>query len=99
MEVPSLGKQCYFCILVDDKTSYLWFYPCFTKSDFTPWFIKMDSFFLNHYWSHMKILRSDCGGEYVNVALEDYCSKHGITLESTVPHTPEQNGVTDRLVS
>ena len=56
MEVPSLGKWRYFCILVDNKTSYLWFYLCFAKSDFTPWFIKMDSFFLNHYQSHTKIL-------------------------------------------
>ena len=95
MEVPSLGKQHYFSILVDDKTGYLWFYPCFAKSDFMPWFIKMDSFFMNHYQSHIKILRSDQGGEYVNTALEDYCAKFGITMEFTVPHTPEQNGITE----
>ncbi len=49
MEVPSLGKQHYFCVLVNDKTGYLWFHPCFAKSDFMPWFVKMDTFFANHY--------------------------------------------------
>ncbi len=50
---------------------------------------------MNHYQSHIKILRSDQGGEYVNTALEDYCAKFGITMEFTVPHTPEQNGITE----
>src|SRR5258708_1151500 len=95
MELPSLGNQCYFCVLVDDKTGYLWFYPCLAKSDFTPWFIKMDSFFMNHYQSHTKILRSDQGGEYINMALEDYCSRNSITMEFMVSHTPEQNRVTE----
>ena len=95
MEVPSLGKQRYFCVLVDDKTGFLWFHPCFTKSDFTPWFIKMDSFFVNHYQSHTKILRSDQGGEYINTALEDYCARNGIAMEFTVLHTPEQNGIAE----
>ena len=93
MDVPSLGKRRYFCVLVDDKTGYLWFHACFAKSDFTPWFIKMDSLFANHYQSHVKVLRSDLGGEYVNMVLEEYCSKNGIAMELTVPHTPEQNGI------
>ncbi len=42
-----------------NNTGYLWYHPCFAKSDFTPWFIKMDSLFLNHYQSCTKILRSD----------------------------------------
>ncbi len=33
MDVPPLGKNHYFCILVDDKTHYLWFHPCTKKSN------------------------------------------------------------------
>ena len=96
MEVLSLGKKRYFCTLTDDKTGYMWYQPCALKSDFVPWFIKMDSLFANHYQTHTKILRSDRGGEYVNATLEEYCAAHGIIMESTVPHTPEQNGVAER---
>ncbi len=96
MEVPSLGKHRYFCTLVDDKTGFLWYHPCLVKLDFTPWFIKMDYLFLNHYQSHVKILGSDHSGEYVNTALEEYCTRNGIAMELTVPHTPEQNGVAER---
>src|SRR5258708_30806245 len=95
MDVPSLGKQHYFCVLVNNKTGYLWFHTCFAKSDFTPWFIKMDSLFMNHYQSHVKILRSDQGREYINAVLEDYCAKFGIAMEFMVPHTPEQNGIAE----
>ena len=56
LEVPSLGKKCYFCVLVDDKTCYLWYYPCTLKPDFTSWFIGLDKLFLNHYGSHVKVL-------------------------------------------
>ena len=55
----------------------------------------MDSFFVNHYQSHTKILRSDQGREYVNTALEDYCARNGIAMEFMVPHTPEQNGIAE----
>src|SRR5260370_2179421 len=96
MEIMSLGKKCYFCILVDDKTGYTWFNLCAQKSDFTDWFVKLDKLFANHYGSHVKILQSDCGGEYINTILERYCTENGIKLELTVPHTPEQNGVAER---
>ena len=43
----------------------------------------------------MKILHTDQGGEYVNETLESYCAEKGIDMELIVPHTPEQNGVTE----
>ena len=96
MEVISLGKNWYFSTLVDDYTHYMWFHPCKSKADFTPWFILMDKLFVNQYGSHVKILQSDGGGEYVNNTLRSYCDENGISVELTVPHTPEQNGVAER---
>ncbi len=97
METTSLGKRRYFCVLVDDRTGYTWFHPCALKSDFTSWFVRMDKIFANHYGTHTKVLRSDRGGEYVNTSLEDYCADNGIKIELTVPYTPEQNGVAERM--
>ncbi len=96
METTSLGKRCYFCTLVDDKSGYTWFYPCVLKSNFTEWSIKLNRLFVNQHGTHAKILCSDRGGEYVNASLEKYCAESGIKLEFTVPHTPKQNGVTER---
>ena len=43
-----------------------------------------------------KFLRSDQGGEYKKDKLIRYCKNHGILQQFTVPHTPQQNGVTER---
>ena len=32
----------------------------------------------------------------MNAALKKYCAENGISLEFTVPHTPEQNGIAKR---
>ena len=45
----------------------------------------------------IKTLRSDNGGEYTSKEFEDYLKKNGIRHERTVPKTPEQNGVAERM--
>jgi transposase InsO family protein len=45
----------------------------------------------------LKCLRSDNGGEYCNKEFDDYCSYHGIRREKTVPRTPQENGVSERM--
>jgi transposase InsO family protein len=42
-------------------------------------------------------LISDNGGEYCNKVFDDYCSYHGIRRERTVPGTPQENGVSERM--
>ena len=43
------------------------------------------------------MLRSDNGGEYITGEFESYLKLKGIHHELTVPHTPEQNGVAERM--
>jgi transposase InsO family protein len=45
----------------------------------------------------LKCLRSDNGGEYCSKEFDDYCSYHGIRREKTVPRTPQENGVSERM--
>jgi hypothetical protein len=45
----------------------------------------------------VKTLRSDNGGEYTSNEFEAYLREEGIKHEVTVPHTPEQNGVAERM--
>ncbi|GJY73527.1 retrotransposon protein, putative, ty1-copia subclass [Tanacetum coccineum] len=39
----------------------------------------------------IKILRSDCGGEYLSQEFLDYLAKHGIVSQHTQPYTPKHN--------
>ena len=45
--------------------------------------------------STVKKVRTDGGGEYES--LGRWCSKHGIEHQTTVPHTPQQNGSAEAL--
>ena len=96
MDVISLGGNRYFCLLIDDHSGFIWYQPVAMKLDFSTWFIKMDKLFLNQFGTHMKILCSDRGGEYVNTTLESFCADNGIILERSIAHTPEQNGVAEQ---
>lgn len=44
----------------------------------------------------VKQLRSDNGGEYINVTFLQFLKEHGIQLETSTPETPEQNGLSER---
>ena len=57
--------------------------------------MNMDRMFHNHFDTHIKTLRSDGGGEYINNLLESYCAENGIVMERTVAYTPKQNGVAE----
>ena len=45
----------------------------------------------------LKIWRTNNGGEYTSNKFEKYLRLEGIRHECTVPKTPEQNGVNERL--
>jgi transposase InsO family protein len=45
----------------------------------------------------LKCLRSDNGGEYCSKEFDDYCSYHEIRREKTIPGTPQENGVLERM--
>ena len=45
----------------------------------------------------VKKLRSDNGGEYEDGGFKKFCYKNDIRLEKTLPGTPQQNGVAERM--
>ena len=44
-----------------------------------------------------KVQQTDSGGEYVSKEFNAYLKAKGIRHELTIPHTPEQNGVAERM--
>ena len=45
----------------------------------------------------VKCLRSDNGREYIDGGFSEYCAAQGIRMENTIPETPQQNGVAERM--
>ena len=45
----------------------------------------------------VKCLRSDNGGEYIDGGFGEYYAVQGIRMEKTIPGTPQQNSVAERM--
>ena len=45
---------------------------------------------------HIRVLRTDNGGEFTSNDFDDFCQDAGIKRELTVPYNPQQNGVVER---
>ncbi|KRY07268.1 Retrovirus-related Pol polyprotein from transposon TNT 1-94, partial [Trichinella britovi] len=45
----------------------------------------------------VKCLRTDNGREYVNNMFAEFLMRKGIRHERTIPETPQQNGVAERM--
>ena len=45
----------------------------------------------------VKCLRLDNGGEFIDGGFSEYCATQGVRMEKTIPRTPQQNGVAERM--
>ncbi|CAI7863175.1 unnamed protein product [Closterium sp. NIES-53] len=92
---PSLR---YVLTLKDDYTNYLWVAPLARQSDmatvFSAWHREMKTKLPT---KPLAALRTDNGGEYTANDFTDYLSSHGISHQASLPHTPQQNGVAERV--
>jgi len=97
MSEPSRGGALYFGTFIDD-------FSCWTNvvflqkksdllSEYKKWLTKAQL----HTGTKIKILRSDDGGEYVSNAFKALLDDSGTTHQTTVPDTPQQNGVAEQL--
>ena len=93
----SLGGGYYFVTFIDDASRYTWVFILKNKSDVFETFKNWKALVENQYERKIKVLRTDNGGEYTSTEFEDFLLKEGIRHETTVPKTPEQNGVSERM--
>lgn len=90
------GKN-YYVIFIDQYTHYCVTYLISHKSEvfamFRDFVAKSEAHF------NLKIVQFyiDNGGEYLSNEMRDYCVQKGITYHLTVPHTPQLNGVSERM--
>ncbi|XP_075157616.1 uncharacterized protein LOC142230880 [Haematobia irritans] len=86
----------YFLTLIDDKSRYCTVYFLRNKSDdldkVKDFVAKTETLF----GKHMKVFRTDRGGEFCGNEMQKFLKSKGIMHQLTAPYTPEQNGVSER---
>jgi hypothetical protein len=95
--VPSLGGGAYVVTLVDEFSGKA-DVSVVKKKDIVPDELRrMILTWENLTGKKVKFLFSDRGGEYINHVLANWCASKGIKHVYSVPRTPEQNGIAERL--
>lgn len=93
----SLGGSEYFVTFIDDHTRHVWVYILKRKDEVFQRFKEWRALVEKSSGKQIKTLRTDNGGEYTSTEFTSYLLKEGIKHELTAPHTPQQNGVAERL--
>ena len=97
LSVESIGRKKYFVTLMHDYSRCCRVYFMRQKNEVFEKFKEFEALVTNDIGSTIGVLRSDNGGEYITGEFESYLKLKGIHHELTVPHTPEQNGVAERM--
>lgn len=97
IEAKSLGGAEYFVTFIDDESRFVCIYVLKHKRDVFERFMEWKTMAEKSTGHNVKTLRTDNGEEYTSREFEDYLKKEGIQHEYTVPKTPEQNGVAERM--
>jgi len=84
----------YYVIFINHYTKYIWLYPMTHKSNVQTIFPQLHNLMENRFNTKIKSLYSDNGGEFIS--LKTYLYVHGISHYTTAPHTPQQNGMSER---
>ena len=67
------------------------------KSEVLDKFKEFEATTTNEVGKAIGTLRTDNGGEYLSTEFQNYLKVKGIRHELTVPHSPQQNGVAERM--
>ena len=97
MPTESLGQKRYFVLFTDDYSRCCQVYFMRHKSEVLHKFKEFEALATNESGLSISTLRTDNGGEYVSKEFEEFLKSKGIRHELTVPYSPAQNGVAERL--
>ncbi len=97
IDPQSIGESSYFITFTDDASHYTRVYFLKKKSEVFEKFKQFQQVSERETGQKIKVLRTDNGGEYMSRQFEQDLQNKGIQRQLTVPKTPEQNGVAERL--
>jgi hypothetical protein len=96
MHVATPAGSRFFVLFTDDYSGWRCVYFLKNKSEVADAFKEYMGILRSETGHLIHTLRSDNGGEFISHIFKIWLSSKGIRLETSAPHTPEQNGVSER---
>ncbi|KAH9127699.1 hypothetical protein AeMF1_002040 [Aphanomyces euteiches] len=98
MRHPALrDRSRYFITFTYDYSRYGFVFFLKNKSDALQCFKEFTAYCRTQFDLPVRCLHSDNGGEYFSNSFSEFLLENGIQHDATVPHTPQQNGVNERM--
>lgn len=97
METESLGGAKYFVTFIDDATAFASVYMMSQRSEVSEKFRKFIQWAKTQTGRKVKSVRHDGAKEYTQGKFAELCSQLGIEQQCTVPYSPQQNGIAERI--
>ncbi|PKU86871.1 Retrovirus-related Pol polyprotein from transposon TNT 1-94 [Dendrobium catenatum] len=86
----------YYVIFLDDCTRFTWIYFMHTKQETLSKFKILCNLIKTQFGRVPKQLQSNGGGEFTSIQFKTFLQEQGIQQRLSCPHTPEQNGTSER---
>nr|GEW97881.1 hypothetical protein [Tanacetum cinerariifolium] len=96
MRVASINGKRYVLVIVDDYSRYTWTHFLRSKDETPEVLIDFLRLVQRGLHTHVRIVRTDKGTEFLNQTLHAYFAAEGILHQTSVAQTSEQNGVVER---
>nr|GEZ20572.1 retrovirus-related Pol polyprotein from transposon TNT 1-94 [Tanacetum cinerariifolium] len=96
MRVESVNGKKYILVIVDDYSRFTWVKFLRSKDETLDFIIKLLKMIQVRLKVPVRHIRTDNGTEFVNQTLRYYYEEVGISVETSVARSPQQNGVVER---
>jgi transposase InsO family protein len=92
LPVLSTSGYKYYLVMLDDFTRFCQSFPLHQKSKVYGHLVNFVAYVQTQFRSISKCSQLNNGTEFVNNAMSDFLSSHGILLRLSCPYTSQQNG-------
>jgi len=87
----------YTCIVVDEYSHKVWGRLMASKDEAADWLMELHKRLTVSSGKPLKRFHSDGGGEYASDVLVNYFKQRGTFVTATTAHTPQRNGMSERM--
>ena len=96
MSTETFGHKKYFLTFIDDHSRYTVVYLLHSKDEVAVKLEEYIAYVSNKFGRKPQVLRSDNGTEYTGKGTQAILKKAGIQFQTSVPYSPQQNGIAER---
>lgn len=98
MEKSTPNECLYFALFIDDYSGFRFIFFLKAKSEAADRFKDLINIIRGETGNLIRTFRTDGGGEWSNIEFEAWIVRKGIRHETSVPHTPQQDGVSELAI-